>query len=125
MEFLLWRLKSAANFHVNCVVNIQWCIHVQTITCSRNALEGTTKKTHNIHEQAMLAEQPKAQDRLRKLKEIEEETEATLLEIHRRLDLLIRTLSFTWKVFNTFILGTLAWSKVYCDGMICFLLNIK
>ncbi|XP_074564530.1 uncharacterized protein LOC141821065 isoform X2 [Curcuma longa] len=48
-----------------------------------NALEGTTEKTHNI-EQALLAEQPKAQDRLLKLKEIEQETEAILLEIHRR-----------------------------------------
>ncbi|KAG6520855.1 coiled-coil domain-containing protein 22 homolog [Zingiber officinale] len=55
---------------------------LEDLKMRRNTLEATTEKTHSIEQE--LAEQPAAQYRLLKLKEIEQETEDTLLEIHRR-----------------------------------------
>lgn len=50
----------------------------------RNPLKGTAEVRPLLLEQSMHAQKPELQERLLKLKEIEQVTEATVSEIHRR-----------------------------------------
>lgn len=50
----------------------------------RNALKGTAEVRPLLLEQSMHVQKPELQERLLKLKEIKQVTEATVSEIHRR-----------------------------------------